>query len=406
MQAAKDDRTRMKYSGTDSDDDSADDSSQSVDLVEPGDVYAFGYGYYGQLGVDAVTVNIPVQIPNLHRIIKVAAGEAHSLAVSETGAVYSWGCNRYGQLGHGDTIHRRIPTEIEALKNQETLDVACGTQHSVVLLSDGQVYTFGCGSLGRLGHGDDAHAKLPKLVTPLRGKHIVQISAGNWYTMALTDHGAVWSWGYNRFGQTGHGKAATQMFPRHISSLYNNTIVKMTCGKHHALFWSGETGDIYSIGSGTCGQLGTRNRKIQTAPVCVERFSGIDFVSVASGYNHNLVLDTSSNVYAWGYFSRDHLGLPESQEEYFPNPFPVDLQSLGREKAEQIFAGGWHSALITDQGSLYTWGCGFRGRLGIGEVDDEYYPNTPVKVEALRGKNVVSVACGGSHTLVIATPKE
>jgi len=410
MQTSSSDRNRMRYSGTDSDD-SDDDSSRSYNFVEPGDVYAFGYGYYGQLGVDAITVNVPVQIPNLHRIIRIATGEAHSLAVSETGAIYSWGCNRYGQLGHGDTVHRKVPTQIESLKNAEVVEIACGTQHSVVLLHEsdaveGDVYTFGCGSLGRLGHGEDQHVRVPKLVNALRGKQIVQIAAGNWYTMVISENGSVFSWGYNRFGQTGHGKATTQAFPRHVSSLYNNSIIKVACGKHHALFWTEDSGDLYSIGSGVCGQLGTRNRKMQTSPVLIDRFNGMDFTHVAAGYNHNIVLDSNSNVYAWGYFSRDHLGLPESQEEYHANPFSVDLQSLGRERAEAVYAGGWHSAIVSDHGNLYTWGCGYRGRLGVGEVDDEYYPTTPIKVEGLRGKNVVSVSCGGSHTLVIATPKE
>ncbi|PRP87030.1 putative uvb-resistance protein uvr8 [Planoprotostelium fungivorum] len=391
-----------------SDDSHSDDDTSQGEYTEPGDVYAFGYGYYGQLGVDSVTTNIPMQIPNLHRIIRVAAGEAHSLAVSGNSHCTYQQANReltlLGQLGHGDTAHRKIPTAIEALKSVEAIDVACGTQHSVVLTVDspeGDVFTFGCGSLGRLGHGDNNHLTSPKVVSSLRGKRILQIGAGNWYTMALSDHGAVFSWGYNRFGQIGHGKASTQLFPRHISSLYNNTIVKICCGKVHSLFWS-ETGDIYSMGSGNCGQLGTKNRKIQNIPTAVEKFNGLEITSIASGYNHNVALDSNGTVFGWGYFSRDHLGLPEYGEEYYTAPFDFDLTNLQGDRPESVHAGGWHSALITERGDLYTWGCGYRGRLGIGQVDDEEYPINPVRVSTLSSQRVHQVACGGSHTLVIA----
>eukprot|EP01117_Protostelium_nocturnum_P020707 TRINITY_DN9462_c0_g1_i1.p1 TRINITY_DN9462_c0_g1~~TRINITY_DN9462_c0_g1_i1.p1 ORF type:complete len:419 (-),score=71.20 TRINITY_DN9462_c0_g1_i1:47-1303(-) len=404
----------VSSSESDSSDDEtfSDDGDESMDErepLEPGDVYSFGYGYFGQLGVDSMTSYVPVQIPSLKKITKVAAGEAHSMAISESGQVFSWGCNRYGQLGHGDLIHRKEPTLIEKLQNIEVLDISCGTQHSVVLTVDtkeGSIFTFGCGSLGRLGHGDNSHLTLPKPVSLMRGKRIIQVVAGNWFTLALSDNGSVFSWGSNRSSQIGHGKASTQLFPRHIPALYNIFITKITAGKNHTLFHT-ENGDILSLGSGACGQLGNKNRKIQISPSNVDKFTYKPVIAIASGYNHNIALDQGKTVYAWGYFSKDHLGIPESGEEYFASPFAVSLKALSRDELPtHVFAGGWHSALLTDQHNLYTWGCGYRGRLGIGAVNDEDYPQEPTLVEAFKGKKVLNVSCGGSHTLVIVKSKD
>lgn len=163
-----------------------------------GDVYSCGYGYFGQLGHNSsVSLSIPQKISELKNIVQVSCGESHSIAVAGTihlfifltykgnGYAFSWGCNRYGQLGLGDTRDRSTPQVIpmEGIKIAES---ACGTFHSALLTRTGEVYTFGCGSAGRLGHGDSKYLQSPKVVTTLRGKRITQIACGAWFTICVS----------------------------------------------------------------------------------------------------------------------------------------------------------------------------------------------------------------------------
>jgi alpha-tubulin suppressor-like RCC1 family protein len=280
--------------------------------------------------------------------------------------------------------------------------VACGSYHSVLLSHFGEVYTFGCGSFGRLGHGDHKHLSLPRIVASLRGKQIIKVSCGSWFTICLSDQGAVYSWGYNRFGQIGHGSHSVELLPRHITSFYGKKIVKLECGKHHTLFISDQN-ECFALGAGMCGQLGNRKKQIQLQPVKIEDLSKLKLNNIACGNLHSLALTSSGDIYMWGYISGDYLGLPETDEEYISAPKRMNISQI-KNKIINIFAGGWHSAAITENGELYTWGFSDSGRLGIGNkiVEQDFHPLEPRIVEELKGKIIVSVACGSSHTLILA----
>jgi len=70
-------------------------------------------------------------------------------------AVFSWGRGEDGQLGLGDTSDQDEPTYVDALRGVGVRQIACGSGHTVVLTVDGEVYTWGRGDDGRLGHGDN-----------------------------------------------------------------------------------------------------------------------------------------------------------------------------------------------------------------------------------------------------------
>ncbi|KAF0521745.1 rcc1 domain-containing protein 1 [Gigaspora margarita] len=81
----------------------------------------------------------------------VACGENHCLALTQTGQVFSWGSGRYGQLGHGDTKSLDKPKVIEFFLGLRVIQIACGGWHSAVITDSGDLYTFGWNHLGRLG---------------------------------------------------------------------------------------------------------------------------------------------------------------------------------------------------------------------------------------------------------------
>ena len=69
-------------------------------------------------------------------------------------AVFTWGRGEDGQLGLGDTSDQDEPTYVDALRGVGVRQIACGSGHTVVLSTEGEVFTWGRGDDGRLGHGE------------------------------------------------------------------------------------------------------------------------------------------------------------------------------------------------------------------------------------------------------------
>ena len=87
-------------------------------------------------------------------VASVAAGAEHSVIATCTGQVFAWGWGRYGNLGDDDRQDRHAPTPVHGLAAVKVASVACGWRHSLALTCDGRLYTFGWSKYGQLGHGD------------------------------------------------------------------------------------------------------------------------------------------------------------------------------------------------------------------------------------------------------------
>lgn len=113
--------------------------------------------------------------------------------------MYSWGSNHYGQLGLGPLLQESPNPQLITALTAKIVDVVCGQYHSIALTSSGQVYTWGWGIHGQLGHGTCDNEYYPKL---LSFKHkIVQIAAGQAHSLILVDVGKLYGFGSNAFGQ-------------------------------------------------------------------------------------------------------------------------------------------------------------------------------------------------------------
>ena len=132
---------------------------------------------------------------NLPRVTLVSAGLFHSMAVSEAGELYSWGSGTNGRLGHGDTVMQLRPRRVEALSDVDVVHASAGSGHSLAVSSRGQLFTWGQGYAGRLGHGNQETKLRPQLVEALTRECITSAVAGSEFTVALTSRGAAYSFG-------------------------------------------------------------------------------------------------------------------------------------------------------------------------------------------------------------------
>ncbi len=150
-------------------------------VTASGRLFSCGLNDRGQLGNGHTeSESVFREVLGVRALAAVAGGYWHSAAVSKCGLVYTWGCNRHWQLGHLLAADEMVksPREVQALRGAKAVQVACGARHTVVLTDKAEVYTWGFGAEGRLGHGDEEDQRLPKRVEALQGLDIVDIAAG------------------------------------------------------------------------------------------------------------------------------------------------------------------------------------------------------------------------------------
>ncbi|WP_171637804.1 RCC1 domain-containing protein [Paenibacillus plantarum] len=207
----------------------------SLVLTVTGEVYSFGYGGFGQLGHGNWSNQLsPKKIDALNNVTvkAIAAGGDHSLVLTRDGEVYSFGQGAAGQLGLGVTSTQTTPVKINSLPPIQA--IAAGATHSLVLTTDGKVYSFGGTyynwspnepNSGQLGHGDTNNLSSPTKIDALNDETVTAITAGGYHSLVLTTNGEVYSFGAGGTGQLGLGNYVDQLsptkmpFPRRVTAI-------------------------------------------------------------------------------------------------------------------------------------------------------------------------------------------
>ncbi|XP_005297345.2 probable E3 ubiquitin-protein ligase HERC4 isoform X2 [Chrysemys picta bellii] len=303
-----------------------------------------------------------------------------------------WGNASFGQLGLGGIDEEIVlePRKSDFFLNKKVQDVGCGLRHTVFVLDDGTVYTCGCNDLGQLGH--EKSRKRPEHVGALDAQNIVSVSCGEAHTLALNDKGQVYAWGLATDGQLGlPGTEECIRIPRNIKSLSDIQIMQVACGYCHSLALS-KGSEVYSWGQNKYGQLGIGYEfKKQTSPQLIKSLLGIPFAQIAAGGAHSFVLTLSGAIFGWGRNKFGQLGLNDENDRYVPNL----LKSLRSQKIIHICCGEDHTAALTKEGGVFTFGAGGYGQLGHNSTSHEINPR---KVFELMGSIVTQIACGRQHT--------
>jgi alpha-tubulin suppressor-like RCC1 family protein len=154
------------------------------------------------------------------------------------------------------------------------------------------------------------------------------------------------------------------------------------------------SGKLFTWGDGDKGRLGHGDKEQHLVPTCVAALVDHNFRQVACGYSLTVALTTAGQVFTMGSTTYGQLGDPEADGKL---PGLVEGR-LWEAYVEEIACGAYHVAVMTHKTEVYTWGKGANGRLGHGDTQDR---STPTLVEALKGKQVKSIACGASFTAAI-----
>ena len=147
---------------------------------------------------------------------------------------------------------------VQALAGQKAVGASAGTCHTVVWTEGGEVYAFGQGDDGRLGHGDEETELVPMAVEALSGQKVVGAAAGGTHKLMWTDAGKVYTFGSGHHGQLGHGGLEDEDVPRVLEALAGQPVVGTSAGCSHTVVWI-EGGEVYTSGGGRGGMLGHRH---------------------------------------------------------------------------------------------------------------------------------------------------
>ncbi|KAF5306646.1 hypothetical protein FQA39_LY08835 [Lamprigera yunnana] len=212
----------------------------------------------------------------------------------------------------------------------------------------------------------------------------------------------LYSWGANSHGQLGLGiKSEQELEPKEVnlanSDLKAQNIVSVAGGAGHTLILD-NNGHVYSCGWNKKGQLGCSDESLKFEVIDI--LKEFKIVQISCGWDFSAAVSECGKLFVWGNNQYTQLGLSKSITcTGIPSRLQVS-QKLATGFRE-ISCGLRHMAVITKENGILVAGTGSKGQLGLGNnYDDNNYLSIS-KVPDL--EDVVSVACGEHHTLILKT---
>jgi len=352
-------------------------------------------------------------------IIKVSCGNSNTLALASTGEVFSWGLGQRGCLGLGNVPEVsdpvQIKTTIDGTPLQSIKEIACGASHCLAISYYDVIYSWGCGISGRLGHGNEEHYNMPKAINSLPPNlKFIKLSAGDTHSAGITKDLELYTWGDGAYGKLGHGGVANEYTPKHVEELALMKVADVSCGVYHTIT-SMQNGKVYSFGGGSEGKLGldVLLEDDVFAPGKIIALDDACIVEICAGPYHSLAINDDGHGFAWGNNRDGRLGVRSMKEVIMlPEPIPDNLflastrsntikkqeenaykeydqlmrkiPKQGLSNDEEIIlasCGEDFSAFLSSSGHLYVCGNAQDGRIGkkptSGEEENKENENAP-----------------------------
>ena len=355
------------------------------------EVFAWGGDHFGQLGLATKQTGKTYCVPRFCSfnvlIRQIACGEEHSAFIAQNGNVYTMGSNSEGRLGIGSRAVRQsaAPCLVDSLSSSPADFISCGWGHTAVVC-DGMVYTWGVGEYGALGTGSVETQWFPAQMRLPIDMTAIAVSCGSRHTAILViDSKArrrtLLMTGAGEAGQLGTGHRERELSPARVN--FADDILQVSCGVFHTGFIT-DSGRVYTMGGNSFGQLGIGTKKSASIPTRVSGLEAVSIAKVACGH-HTGAVSEQGDLYLWGTCTFGELLTPL-------------LVSSTDAKFVDISIGGSFGAAIDSENSLWTWGSNTNGELGLGDYDQRL---TPSLLVTLQGKRVKTVACGGSFCVAL-----
>ena len=280
-------------------------------ITPGGQVYAWGYNAFGNLGTgDVVNRSSPTPVVGGLLFRKVACTFPATLGLTPSGQLYGWGANNFGTLGTGDTTPRSSPVLV--VGGLTFTDMSVGINGQVfATASTGSIYCWGANASGELGLGDTLGRSSPVLFAA--GANFTQVFGGGLQTSAalaygLTSTGALFTWGQNAAGELGVGDTNPRSTPTAVvgGQSFSKVIYGGSTDTNTYALGLTTTGQVYGWGYNAFGQLGTNDSANHTSPTAA--VGGLTFSDISLINYTAYGLTTTGQVYSWGLNTNGQVG--------------------------------------------------------------------------------------------------
>ena len=338
----------------------------TLTLSEDGTVHSFGKNEFSeQLGLALYhNVSLPTPIPNLPKIKLIACGANFSVCVDYEGFIWSFGENNCGQLGTGTVkslyVHN-VPQKVQNIP--PVLSVACGSEHTLIITNDSNLWSCGKNEFGQLCLGDtERGCSIPQKTS---FSTISKISAGHSHSLFQNHNGEIFACGYNEHGQCGLGHYnSPQLTPSLIPNAPSN-IIEVICGYLQSLFLDSE-GNVFSSGDNWYGSLGLGHNRNQNELNKIPNIPPIKIISCVKSSCY--LIDFEGNLWSFGCNGDGQLGHGDKTHQNTPKIINTlkDIQQIS------YGSNGHHFLAKNSQNQIFATGNNSSGQLGTG--DNQSFP--------------------------------
>lgn len=365
-------------------------------------------------------------------LASVSAASTHSCMIDGS-TLKCWGKNASSQLGNGSTSTANWPQSGTA-SSFSALQVSAGFNFTCALGTNSSAKEIRCAgdnSSGQLGRASAQNTFTNAISFPTNHTPVA-ISASRFGTFACaivndtanSISGKVFCWGENSAGQLGNGSTSTPSSGSIVQtsngafSQSNKNIFALATGARHTCavqYQGSNTNAVYCWGEGSSGKLGNNSLSNSTTPAAVDATQlGSNVLQIAAGDSHTCALNSAGELYCWGDNSVGQLGTGNTTS----SSVPVHVTGLTGVTIVQVTAGANHTCALAKDFSLYCWGLGSSGQLGVGSVttsdgsaDDcnpqtgvanvTFCKKTPTQLTFPVTATVVSVSAGEGHACAV-----
>lgn len=398
-------------------------------IDEDGNIWLWGdqgpFGYYSSNPIPPTRFKYNTKAYyEIPKFVKVAAGDNHSVAIDADGRVWAWGYNGNANLGIGNTNgNSNIPVCVggnnSEITNHKIVDIAAGYGHTLAIDENGDLWSWGYGSDGQCGitydqNGKDSYIREPKCITQLNvsgnklyGKTIKKIDTTYEASAIIDSEGNLYTCGYNSYGLLGNGTTNNGVYCVNEGLPNDVKFIDVSVGYQTILALDSE-GRIWTAGGNAYGNLG-RSENFGTSGndnyvktfKCItteenNRLYNKKIKKIASGDYHSLVIDENDNVWTWGNGSNNLLLNNTNSNSYNATNITDKLAKQGI-KVVDIYAGEYVSMVVDESGKIWTWGTSANNITG--QIN---YEQGKIKcINDSNNLNIKNLSLGRYHALVI-----
>lgn len=284
-------------------------------VTENGEVFTYGDNSSGCCGHG--DIQGPIYKPTLVEALSgtscklVSTGLSFTAAVTAEGAIYTWGSGSHGQLGHGDTVEQSHPVLIDSVSSIGAVtQVATGASYTLALMDNGDLYSFGYGANYCLGHDDSASEWQPRRVALDENCFLTSVAAADEHSVAIDSQGQVYTWGKGYCGCLGHGDETDVREPKVVAGLRNVLAVQVSAQRRKT-FVLDYTGELFAFGWNGFRSLGLQAESKELKPTRTAFDVSLDKQSigyVSAGFYHTACLSREGLFLAFGDYEKGQLG--------------------------------------------------------------------------------------------------